>query len=310
MIPDYLHYRLTGEETNEYTNATTTALVGAREKSWNTELIEKLGIPSAMFRPLFKAGDRIGVLSGEVEEAVGFSCAVCLPATHDTGSAFLAVPVPDSNSVYISSGTWSLLGMENSIPIITDEGKADSFTNEGGYSYRYRFLKNIMGLWMIQSVRNELDKKYSFAELENAAQEAADFAVTVDVNNGEFFAPESMSAALQRVCRAEGKTPPATLSETMQCLYRSLAVSYRDAIRGMEGITGKHFTGVNMVGGGSKDRYLNRLTAKTCGLPVYAGPVEATVTGNLIVQMISGGELADLAGARRIIAQSFEITRY
>jgi rhamnulokinase len=308
LTPNYLHYRLTGIETNEYTNATTTALVDARKKTWDLELIDKLGINSALFTPLSRAGDRIGSLSPAVAEEAGFNCEICLPATHDTGSAFLAVPAADSRSVYISSGTWSLLGIENSVPLITAEGQANNFTNEGGYEYRYRFLKNIMGLWMIQSVRNELEKKYSFGELEKAAQEAADFDVTVDVNNVEFLSPENMGAALQRVCKAEGKIPPGNLNETMQCLYRSLAVSYRDAILSMEQITGKKFNTVNLVGGGSKDRYLNRLTAEICGLPVYAGPVEATVIGNLIVQMISGGELANLDEARQIVGRSFEIS--
>jgi rhamnulokinase len=218
MIPDYLHYRLTGVETNEYTNATTTALVSSLPsgKDWNRDLIRDMGFPTKIFRPLNKAGDRIGRLSKPVADAVGFSCFVTLPATHDTGSAFLAVPLSSQETdisaggggskkagpVYISSGTWSLLGMETAAPVISAEGQAANFTNEGGYEYRYRFLKNIMGLWMVQSVRNELGKKYSFSELALLAKEAASFPTQVDVNNPTFLAPESMIAAVKEASRA------------------------------------------------------------------------------------------------------------
>jgi rhamnulokinase len=263
-----------------------------------------------------------------VEDVVGFSCTVTLPATHDTGSAFLAVPLsPDetdistgaggghnggkkSGAAYISSGTWSLLGMETMTPLITPEGQKANFTNEGGYEYRYRFLKNIMGLWMVQSVRNELEKKHSFLELAQMAEEANSFPTQIDVNDSMFLAPKSMIIAVQEASRQSGQPIPNTTGEIVQCLYKSLAASYKDSITDMERITGKVFSQINLVGGGSKDEYLNRLTAQTVGIPVYTGPVEATVVGNLIVQMIGNSPLTDLASARQTIARSFDIKRF
>ncbi|MDR1904426.1 MAG: rhamnulokinase [Treponema sp.] len=309
MMPDYLHYLLSGIGSNEYTQASTGALVDARERNWNRHIINALGFPERLFRNLDTAGDGIGLLSKAVEAEAGFSCRITLPATHDTGSAFLAVPASE-DSVYISSGTWSLLGIESMASIITREAREADFTNEGGFQYRYRFLKNIMGLWMVQSVRKELGKKQSFNELAQTAEDTESFSTVVDVNNQAFFAPQSMIEAVKEVAAETGQTPPETTGELMQCLYRSLAVSYRDAILNLERIAGKHFSSVNLVGGGSKDDYLNRLTSRFTGLPVYAGPIEATVAGNLIVQMISSGELSDLAAARRIVAQSFDVKRY
>jgi rhamnulokinase len=309
MMPDYLHYLLSGIESNEYTEASTGALVGAEERNWNEDIINALGFPMRLFRNLDRAGDSIGFLSKTVEAEAGFSCRITLPATHDTGSAFLAVPAFE-DSVYISSGTWSLLGIESTAPIITKEAREANFTNEGGYQYRYRFLKNIMGLWMVQSVRKELGKNLSFNELEKLAEDNEDFGTAVDVNNQAFFAPQSMIEAVKKVAAETGQVPPQTTGELMQCLYRSLALSYRDAIVQLEGIAGKHFSSVNLVGGGSKDDYLNRLTGRYTGLPVYAGPVEATVAGNLIVQMISSGELPDLTEARRLVARSFDVKQY
>ncbi|MDR3248777.1 MAG: rhamnulokinase, partial [Treponema sp.] len=310
MIPDYLHYLLGGTAINEYTNATTTALMGAQNRAWDTDLINKLGFPASLFKPLAKAGDTIGMLSGAAQEEAGFSCAITLPATHDTASAFLAAPAKDTDSVYLSSGTWSLLGMENQSPIVTDAGRKANFSNEGGFEYHYCFLRNIMGLWMIQSVRNEFDKKYSFAELEAAAREAASFNTIVDVDDREFLAPENMREALAKVCEKTGQKVPSNVPETMQCLYRSLAAGYEKAIRDMVGITGKRFSRINLVGGGSKDRYLNHLTAELTGLPVFAGPTEASVAGNLIVQMIAAHEVTDIGEARNIITRSFSIEEF
>jgi rhamnulokinase len=294
--------------------ASTSALVNAAVESgrdWNRDIIRSLGYPEKIFKPLRKAGDRIGILSKAVADEVGFSCMVTLPATHDTGSAFLAVPAaPDETPVYISSGTWSLLGMETESPIITAEGQRANFSNEGGYQYRYRFLKNIMGLWMVQSVRNELGGKCSFAELEKMAREAASFPARLNVNDPAFLSPASMIDAVKDAVRQSGQQVPESPGEIIQCLYASLAASYREAVLNMEKITGRSFSAINLVGGGSKDEYLNRLTAQVTGLPVYTGPVEATVIGNIIVQMISGGVLQDLSSARAMVSRSFTMGTY
>ncbi len=327
MVPEYLNYVLTGKLANEYTNATTGNLVNARAKDWDFEVIEKLGLPKRIFGKLEMPGTVLGDLAPSVQDEVGFNAQVLLPATHDTGSAFLAVPARDDRAVYISSGTWSLLGVENAEPITTSEALAANFTNEGGAWYRFRFLKNIMGLWMIQSIRRELNgvdyvegkdktatwtladyepgRKYSFNDLETAARSAVAFAGRVDVNDARFLSPDSMIAEVL----AAADVKPATVGELMQCVYASLAACYAKMIANLAKLTGKTYTSINIVGGGSKDGYLNALTAQATGLEVFAGPTEGTAIGNLVVQFIAGGEFTDLAEARAAIARSFDVSR-
>ena len=328
MVPDYLNYRLSGVAANEYTNASTTALVGAKSKDWDDELIARLGLPRSIFQPIRTPGTTLGRLSPAIREAVGFDCDVVLPATHDTGSAFLAVPALDDKAVYLSSGTWSLLGVENEAPITTEASCAANFTNEGGAWYRYRYLKNIMGLWMIQSVRRELngvdyvvgkeraswtldvaagERQWSFPDLIAAAESCADFPSVVSANDDAFLSPDSMIVAVQDACAASGQPVPQTVGQLMQCVYRSLTLCYKNAIAGLSELTGKTYTSINIVGGGCQDNYLNRMTAAVTGLPVWAGPVEGTAIGNLIVQMIHSGGFADLAAARQSIRESFNI---
>ncbi len=310
MIPEYFNFRLTGVAKNEYTNATSTAMVNAHTKTWDTELMNLYGIPTHLFGDLAMPGETVGNLLPEIREQVGFDCKVILPATHDTGSAFLAVPAQNDTSVYISSGTWSLLGVENKQAITSVDSAKANFTNEGGYEYRFRYLKNIMGLWMIQSIRRNFDKKYSFADLENMAKECADFSSVVDVNNPAFLAPESMVEAVKNRCAATGQPVPQSVGELMQCVYQSLARSYREAIKELSHLTGVTYTHIHIVGGGSKDGYLNSLTAAATGLPVIAGPTEGTALGNLMVQMIVGGDFTDLQDARNAIGNSFELKQY
>lgn len=331
MIPEYFNYKLSGVMRNEYTNSTSTALVNARTKDWDDRLIAKLGLPRHIFGPLSMPGTVLGGFTAEVENEVGFDCTVLLPATHDTGSAFLAVPAKDDQAVYISSGTWSLLGVENTEPITTPDSMRENFTNEGGYAYRFRYLKNIMGLWMIQSIRRELngieyvqgkrlhlcaegsrlhltaEHQWSYAELEAEARKTLDFTSIVDVNDPQFLSPASMVEAVKNACVKSGQPVPETVGELMQCVYVSLAEGYRKAINGLSALTGKTYTSINIVGGGSKDGYLNELTAKATGLPVYAGPTEGTALGNIMVQMIAAGEFENLTAAREAIHRSFNI---
>lgn len=322
MIPEYFNYLLTGSIKNEYTNATSTALVNAESRTWDDEIIAALGLPRSIFGPLGLPGEKVGRLTPAVCEAVGFDCTVVVPATHDTGSAFLAVPARDDRAVTLSSGTWSLLGVENTAPITTPESRAQNFTNEGGYQYRFRYLKNIMGLWMIQSIRRELNgeayvagkaavdstgRAYSYAQLEAEARAAADFPGRVDVDAPRFLAPASMIAEVRAACEENGSPVPQSVGELMACAYHSLAAGYQRAAAGLSSLTGKTYTSINIVGGGSKDGYLNELTAKATGMTVYAGPTEGTALGNLIVQFISAGEFADLRAARAAIRSSFPI---
>ena len=322
MIPEYLNFLLTGVKKSEYTIASTSNLLDANKKDWDKELIEMLDLPVVIFGELCMPGESVGQLLPEIQAQVGFNATVILPATHDTGSAFLAVPAKDDNAVYLSSGTWSLLGVENEVAITTPESHAANFTNEGGAWYRYRYLSNIMGLWMIQSVRRELNgvsyvvgkeqrqatgKKWSFPDLIAEAEKEEGFPSMVDVNASCFLAPESMIQAIKDECARTGQAVPETVGQIMQCVYTSLSVCYRDAIKALEGLTGKKYTSINIVGGGCQDGYLNRRTAQATGLTVFAGPVEGTAIGNLLVQMIAGGDLSDLAAARSAIRRSFEI---
>ena len=322
MIPEYFNFKLTGVKQNEYTNASSTNLVNAEGKCWDTEIIEKLDLPAGIFHELAMPGAKLGSLRPEIQQEVGFDTTVMLPATHDTGSAFLAVPAKDDNAVYLSSGTWSLLGVENEVPITTPESLAQNFTNEGGAWYRYRYLKNIMGLWMIQSIRRELNgvayiqgkqnrtesaKKWSFPDLIAEAKQAEHFASVVDVNRDCFLAPDSMIQAIKDECARTKQRVPDTIGEIMQCVYTSLSICYRDAVADLEKLTGKKYTSINIVGGGCQDGYLNQRTAEATGLTVYAGPIEGTAIGNLIVQMIEAGEYENLQAARDAIRASFEI---
>ena len=306
MVPEYLTYRLTGKLENEYTNATTTGLVNAETKSWDLELLDRLGYPARLFGELRQPGYRVGGFTQAVKDRVGFDCDVLFPATHDTGSAFLAVPAKEGG-VYLSSGTWSLLGTELTDPITTEESRQCNFTNEGGYQYRFRYLKNIMGLWMLQSIRREAGPDLSFDALERAAREEEGFPSRVDVNHSCFLAPDNMGEAVRALCRQTGQPEPGSLGELASCVYHSLAESYAASVKELSVLTGKRYTAVNVVGGGSRDGYLNQLTANATGLPVYAGPTEGTALGNLIVQMLAAGEFPDLAAARKAIRHSFEI---
>ena len=328
MLPDYFNFLLTGVKKQEYTNATSTGLVNAALKKWDEGIIETLGYPKRLFGELSMPGTVVGGLRPELRDELGFDTTVILPATHDTGSAFLAVPARDDKAVYISSGTWSLLGVENSEPITTEESRRQNFTNEGGAWYRYRYLKNIMGLWMIQSVRRELngvdyvagksraeweldtkpgEKEWSFPSLIEQAKTAEDFMSMVDVNDDRFLAPDSMILAVRNYCAETNQPAPETVGQLMRCIYRSLALCYKNAVSELQKLTGVQYTSVNIVGGGCQDEYLNRLTAEYCGLPVFAGPTEGTAIGNLIVQMIHGGEFNTLQQARDAIKKSLDI---
>ncbi len=316
MVPEYLNYRLTGNIVHEYTDASTTSLLDAAKKDWDYELIEKLGLPKKIFGKLEMPGATVGTYKG---------VKVVLPAMHDTGSAYLAVPARDDRAVYLSSGTWSLLGVENDTAITDAASCAANFTNEGGAWGRYRYLKNIMGLWMIQSIRRELNgvsyvegkgkdatlealrlladyvsgKEYSFNDLSMAAR-GTDYNTVIDVNEQRFMNPDSMIGEVIAAAASAGKAPT-TIGELMKCVYVSLADCYARQITKLSELTGKTYTSLNIVGGGCQDRFLNALTAEATGLEVFTGPIEGTAIGNLIVQMITAGEFKDLAEARAAI---------
>lgn len=309
MIPDYFHFLLTGVKKNEYTNATTGQLVSPKTNDWDYEMIDMLGCNSKMFRPVSMPGTVVGEFTEEVQKEVGFNCTVVLPATHDTGSAVLAVPTNDDDAVYISSGTWSLMGIERKEADCSMESMKANFTNEGGYDHRFRYLKNIMGLWMIQSVKKEFAEDLSFAQIcEMASKET--ISSIVDCNDDCFLAPKSMIKAVQDFCRGTGQQVPETVGEISSVIYNSLAKCYGDTVKEIEEITGKKYSTIYVVGGGSNAGYLNELTAKYTGKKVSAGPSEATAIGNVIVQMLHDGVFKDLPEARTCVRESFDVVMY
>lgn len=299
MMPEYLSYMLTGVKKHEYTNATTTGLVNATSGEYDREIYESLGLPERLFQAPCAPGTTIGGLKPEVAEEVGGQIAVVFCATHDTASAVLAAPL-DGQTPYISSGTWSLLGVEQDFAH-TDEGSLTAnYSNEGSIGGGFRYQKNIMGLWMLQSVRKELNN-LPFPELAAMARSSA-CKDRVDVNDNRFLAPESMSKEIES---AVGRTLGA--EDILRVIYESLAESYRQAIEDLEANTGKVYQTLNIIGGGSRDAFLNELTAKATGKRIITGPVEATAIGNMIMQMIGAGEIENISAARKIIKNSFEI---
>ena len=309
MIPDYFNFLLTGVKMNEYTEATTGQLISPKTNDWDYELIDMLGYNSRMFRPVSMPGTVVGDFTEDVQKEVGFNCTVVLPATHDTGSAVLAVPTNDDDAVYISSGTWSLMGIERKEADCSMESMKANFTNEGGYDHRFRYLKNIMGLWMIQSVKKEFTEDLSFAEIcEMASKET--IPSIVDCNDDCFLAPRSMIEAVQKFCRDTDQPVPETVGEISSVIYNSLAKCYGDTVEEIEAITGKKYSTIYVVGGGSNAGYLNELTAKYTGRKVSAGPSEATAIGNIIVQMLHDGVFASLPEARTCVKESFDVKMY
>lgn len=302
MMPDYLNYRLTGVKHQEYTNATTAGLVNVESGEWDAELLQALGYPQRLFGKLSMPGETVGRLLPEIVAEIGYDLTVLHAPSHDTASAVLAVPIQSQRAAYISSGTWSLLGTEKQTATVNDAARVYNFTNEGGYEKRYRFLKNIMGLWIIQSIKKEAGK-YSFAELCEMARAVGETELRIDVNDKAFLAPKSMIEAIRAYC----KRPDLPLDELLCCVYHSLAESYAQAIGELTDCTGMTPDVLHIVGGGSKDDYLNELTAKACKIPVLTGPTEATAIGNLLCSMLANGEFANVMEAREAVARSFSI---
>lgn len=310
MLPDYFQFLLTGKKVSEYTNATSTQLMNPTEKQWDRELMERLGYPEKIFLPVQLPGTEVGDLKPELQKEVGFNCKVVLCASHDTASAVIAMPVTEGEGLYISSGTWSLMGVENKTALCDERSRLANFTNEGGYEYRFRYLKNIMGLWMIQSVRHELKDMYSFAKLCEMAEECKEFPSRVDVNDACFLAPENMIKEIQSYCNKTGQRVPEEIGEIAAVIYQSLAQCYGKTVKELEQNTGKSYQSIHIIGGGSNAAYLNQLTAKETGKTVYAGPGEATAIGNIMAQMIKDGIFQDLTEARACVLKSFDVKIY
>lgn len=278
MIPEYLSYRLTGVMKNEYTNASTTALLNAKERNWDFDLINKLGIKPSIFGELNEPGTVIGNLKPDIQEYVGFDTTVIFAPSHDTASAVAACKL-EGHSMYISSGTWSLIGAVNEYPVLSDSALQANFTNEGGVNKTFRFLKNIMGMWLFQNIRKNLNKKYTYDEMMYMAQKST-YTKTFNPNDERLLAPENMIEAIKE-CLEESNIE---IGDLLSSVYHTLAKSYSKVVKEIEDITGEKVDSINIVGGGSKDVYLNELTQKYTGKKVFTGPVEATAIGNLKTQ--------------------------
>lgn len=300
MMPAYLSYKLTGVIKNEYTNATTTGLVNAESKTWDKEILEKLGFPKNLFTELDTPCTAIGNFTKEIQDYAGFDSTVVFAPSHDTASAVAACPI-DDNSIYISSGTWSLIGVESLKPIVNTDAQKANFANEGGVDYRFRFLKNYMGMWLFQNVRKNLNKQYSYDEMMHMAQNSGDFKI-IDTNAPDFLAPDNMVDAIRNYLGNDSLP----IDVLINSVYHSLAQSYKNAVEEIETLAGKKIDNIFIVGGGSKDTYLNELTARYTGRKVVTGLTEATAVGNLLAQLMYDKKIS-LAEARELVKNSFDI---
>ena len=316
LMPDFLHFCLSGARVSEFTIATTSQCVNPKMRAWSTDLLEKLGLPTKIFPEIVPPGTRIGQLRPGLAERTGLGpIAVVVPAAHDTGSAVAGVPTTNTgkaNWAYLSSGTWSLLGVELQDALLSPRVLELNVTNEGGVDGTYRLLKNIMGLWLVQQCRRafaEKGKEISYEQLVQMAAEAPAFRSLVDPNDDRFLNPPNMPAAIQDFCRETGQPVPETEGQLARCVFESLALTYAEVLEGLEGLTGTKIEAVHIVGGGSRNKVLNQFTANACGRPVIAGPVEATVFGNLLVQARSHGEIGTLADIRAAVRASSDVTQ-
>lgn len=314
MIPDLFHYWMTGVRSVEFSSATTTQFYNPRAGRWATELLTSLGLPSQLLPSISAPGTRLGPLAPWLQELC--ACGpldVVLPMTHDTGSAVVAAPVIEPGFAFISSGTWSLVGTEVPAPVIDPKGLALNITNEGGWNGTYRFLKNVLGLWLVQECRRNYaraGKQYTYEELTMLAAEAPALRSIVDPDDGTFFAPGDMPTRIADYCRRTGQPVPDGVGAIIRCVLESLALKYRYVIESIETILGRRLSPIVVLGGGARNNLLNQFTADALQRTVIGGPVEATALGNLVVQMIGRGELVDLQEGRALIRASTPLATY
>nr|WP_164904228.1 rhamnulokinase family protein [Nonomuraea polychroma] len=309
LIPDLIGYWLTGEAGAEVTNASTTGLLDVRTRTWAQPLIERLGLPAGIFPPLRHPGEAVGGLRRDVAAEIGWSAPVRAVGSHDTASAVAAVPATGPAFAYVSCGTWSLAGVELPGPVLTPESRAANFTNEAGIDGTVRYLRNVMGLWLLQECLRAWPGS-DLSDLLKAASGERPFAAVVNPDEPVFLPPGDMPARIAAECRRTGQRPPATPAAYVRCVLESLALGHRQAIRQAVELSGRDVEVVHLVGGGSRNELLCRLTADACGLPVVAGPAEATTFGNVLVQARAAGLVSDLAEMRSLVAAAEPLRRY
>ncbi len=314
FMPDLLLYLLTGRKKAEYTMASTTQLLDPVKGEWAYDLIDRLGLPRRLFCELEDAGSKALPLSAELCEELGIDPIETIAvASHDTASAVVSVPAQEEDFIYISSGTWSLMGIESDKPLINDKSFEYNFTNEGGYGRKTRFLKNIMGLWLIQESRRQWireGEEVSYADMEREALTCKPFQCLIDVDDLSLSTPGNMPKRIKKLCEQTGQYVPQTRGEVVRCIYESLALKYRAIKEQIEDVADRRYPVLHVVGGGTKDGLLSQFTANATGSRVVAGPIEATALGNMAVQLMGQGEIKSLEEARKVIANSFELKHY
>lgn len=319
MMPDLFHWLLTGVKANEFTDASTTQFYNPQTKSWSSKLFERFGLPISILGEIVAPGTRLGRIRASVAEATGLQHVdVVLPGTHDTASAVMSVPsevLPSDRPTwcYISSGTWSLMGVETPSPIINAKCRELNFTNEGGVGGTTRVLKNIAGLWLIQECRRIWKLEWlelSWDAMVARADAAAPFVSLIAPDAPEFLAPRHMPHAIREFCRSTGQAIPESDGAIVRCALQSLALRYRMVLGWIEELTQSRIATIHIVGGGTQNRFLCQMTADACNRRVMAGPIEATAIGNIMMQAVASGDVSSIAQARQVIRRSFEVTEY
>lgn len=314
LMPTLFSYWLSGAKVAEFTHATTSQCLSPETGDWEWKLIEEMGIPVKIFPKVVQAGTVLGPMLGEVAEETGArGVQVIATASHDTAAAVAATPTTHLNYGFISSGTWSVTGVETERPVLTDQAYADAIANEGCYGGTFRFIKNVMGLWLIQETRREWAREgddLAYDEIVRLANEAQPFKCFIDANSTTFLAPGDMPGRIREYCLSTGQSAPATKGEIARSIFEGLALCYRANFEGMEKATGRHLDVIHIVGGGSQNKLLCQFTANATGKPVIAGPVEATAAGNVLVQAIATGAVGSIEEARQIVRNSFELETF
>ncbi len=311
FIPDLFHFFLTGNKATEFSYATTSQLFNPASRAWESEIFSHLELPLPLMQPVIEPGSMIGALRADLAREAGLEeIPVVAVATHDTASAVAAIPAEGAGWAYISSGTWSLMGVEVETPIIHDRARELNFTNEGGVAGTFRFLKNITGLWLLQACRRTWNEgaPATYEELEQAAEGAAAFRSLVDPDDEAFLNPQDMPHAIREYCRRTAQAVPDAIPAVVRCILESLALKYRYVLDQLRSLSPQPIERIHIIGGGSRNRVLCQFTANACGLPVIAGPAEATAAGNILVQALCRKEVEDLADLRRIVRRSFRPT--
>ena len=310
FMPDALNYMLTGEMVTEYTIASTAQLVNAQTRRLEPELLKAVGLSEKNFGRFVFPGEKVGVLTEEVQKITGLGAIpVIAVAGHDTGSAVAAVPALDRNFAYLSSGTWSLMGVETDAPVINAETEALNFTNEGGVEGTIRLLKNICGMWLLERCRLNWGDT-SYPELISEADACEPFRSLINPDDDCFANPADMEKAIAEYCRATGQSVPEKRGQVVRCIFESLALRYRQVLENLRSLSPRPIDTLHVIGGGSRNDLLNQFTANAIGIPVVAGPSEATAIGNVMIQAMAAGEATDVAGMRQLINHSIPLKTY